>query len=99
MAGQVFVLMAFVAVVLGTLGNVKGALVASLMMGVAELLGIQFVGADLGVDSGSLPDAAADAGIAAKRPGRRRGAIMRKSHTSGLVWLARSRSFWSCCHW
>src|ERR1700750_963025 len=34
--GQVFVLMAFVAVVLGTLGNVIGALVASLMMGVAD---------------------------------------------------------------
>ena len=49
MAGQTFVLMAFVAVVLGTLGNVKGALVASLMMGVAELLGIQFVGADSGL--------------------------------------------------
>ena len=49
MVGQVFVLMAFVAVVLGTLGNVVGALVASLMMGVAELLGIQFVGADSGL--------------------------------------------------
>jgi branched-chain amino acid transport system permease protein len=49
MAGQTFVLMAFVAVVLGTLGNVKGALVASLMMGVAESLGIQFVGADSGL--------------------------------------------------
>ena len=36
MVGQVFVLMAFVAVVLGSLGNVIGALVASLMMGVAE---------------------------------------------------------------
>src|SRR5260370_5224500 len=47
--GQVFVLMAFVAVVLGTLGNVIGALVASLMMGVAESLGIQFVGADSGL--------------------------------------------------
>jgi branched-chain amino acid transport system permease protein len=46
--GQVFVLMAFVAVVLGTLGNVMGALIASLMMGVAESLGIQFVGADSG---------------------------------------------------
>ena len=46
--GQVFVLMAFVAVVLGTLGNVLGALIASLMMGVAESLGIQFVGADSG---------------------------------------------------
>ena len=49
MVGQVFVLMAFVAVVLGTLGNVIGALVASLMMGVAESLGIQFVGADSGL--------------------------------------------------
>src|SRR6201993_3010785 len=47
--GQVFVLMAFVAVVLGTLGNVLGALIASLMMGVAESLGIQFVGADSGL--------------------------------------------------
>jgi branched-chain amino acid transport system permease protein len=47
--GQVFVLMAFVAVVLGTLGNVTGALVAGLMMGVAESLGIQFVGADSGL--------------------------------------------------
>jgi branched-chain amino acid transport system permease protein len=49
MVGQSFVLMAFVAVVLGTLGNVIGALVASLMMGVAESLGIQFVGADSGL--------------------------------------------------
>jgi branched-chain amino acid transport system permease protein len=46
--GQVFVLMAFVAVVLGTLGNVVGALIASLMMGIAESLGIQYVGADSG---------------------------------------------------
>ena len=49
MVGQVFILMAFVAVVLGTLGNVTGALIASLMMGVAESLGIQFVGADSGL--------------------------------------------------
>lgn len=49
MVGQVFVLMAFVAVVLGTLGNVVGALIASLMMGVAESLGVQFVGADSGL--------------------------------------------------
>jgi branched-chain amino acid transport system permease protein len=49
MVGQGFVLMAFVAVVLGTLGNVIGALVASLMMGIAESLGIQFVGADSGL--------------------------------------------------
>jgi branched-chain amino acid transport system permease protein len=49
LVGQVFVLMAFVAVILGTLGNVTGALIASLMMGVAESLGIQFVGADSGL--------------------------------------------------
>jgi branched-chain amino acid transport system permease protein len=49
LVGQQFVLMAFVAVVLGTLGSVTGALIASLMMGVAESLGIQFVGADSGL--------------------------------------------------
>jgi branched-chain amino acid transport system permease protein len=49
LVGQVFVLMAFVAVVLGTLGNVVGALIASLLMGVAESLGIQFIGADSGL--------------------------------------------------
>jgi branched-chain amino acid transport system permease protein len=49
MVGQTFVLMAFVAVVLGTLGNVVGALVASLMMGIAESLGIQFISADSGL--------------------------------------------------
>jgi branched-chain amino acid transport system permease protein len=49
LVGQAFVLMAFVAVVLGTLGNITGALIASLMMGVAESLGIQFVGADSGL--------------------------------------------------
>jgi branched-chain amino acid transport system permease protein len=49
MVGQSFTLMAFVAVVLGTLGNVVGALIASLMMGIAESLGIQFIGADSGL--------------------------------------------------
>ena len=49
LVGQVFVLMAFVAVVLGTLGNVTGALLGSLMMGVSESLGVQFVGADSGL--------------------------------------------------
>src|ERR1700730_14682292 len=47
--GQVFVLMAFVAVVMGTLGNVIAALIARLLMGVAESLGIQYVGADSGL--------------------------------------------------
>jgi branched-chain amino acid transport system permease protein len=35
--------------VLGSLGNVMGALVASLMMGIAESLGIQYIGADSGL--------------------------------------------------
>ncbi len=48
-AGSPFVLMAFVVVVLGTLGNVRGAFIASLMMGIAESLGIQFIGADSGL--------------------------------------------------
>jgi branched-chain amino acid transport system permease protein len=47
--GQAFVLMAFVVVVLGTLGSVRGAFIASLMMGVAESLGVQFIGADSGL--------------------------------------------------
>ena len=49
LVGQIFVLMSFVAVVLGTLGNITGALIASLMMGIAESLGVQFVGADSGL--------------------------------------------------
>src|ERR1700690_1826366 len=49
LVGQQLVLMAFAAVVLGTLGNVIGALIASLLMGVAESLGIQFIGADSGL--------------------------------------------------
>ena len=73
--GQVFVLMAFVAVVLGTLGNVIGALVASLMMGVAESLGIQYRRRRLRPDRG-VRDAAADAGVQAERPRRREGAMM-----------------------
>ena len=88
MAGQVFVLMAFVAVVLGTLGNVKGALIASLMMGVAESLGHSIRRRRFGLDR-RLPDAAADAGVPAERPGRRRRAIMRgPRHHSGALWLA-----------
>ena len=42
-------LMAFVAVVLGTFGDLEGTLIASLMMGIARSLGIQFVGADSGL--------------------------------------------------
>lgn len=47
--GQQFGLMSFVVVILGTLGNVRGALLAGLLMGIAESLGIQFVGADAGL--------------------------------------------------
>jgi len=47
--GVVFVLIAFVVVILGTLGSIQGALLASLIVGVAESLGILFAGADLGL--------------------------------------------------
>jgi branched-chain amino acid transport system permease protein len=47
--GVVFVLIAFVVVILGTLGNIQGALLASLIVGVAESMGILFAGADLGL--------------------------------------------------
>ena len=69
--GQVFVLMAFVAVVLGTLGNVIGALVASLMMGVAESLGIQYRRRRFRPDR-RVRHAAADARLQADRPWRRK---------------------------
>ncbi|MBP2670746.1 MAG: branched-chain amino acid transporter permease, partial [candidate division NC10 bacterium] len=42
-------LIAFVVVILGTLGSVQGALLASLIVGVAESLGILFAGSDLGL--------------------------------------------------
>ena len=38
--GQVFALIAFVAIMLGALGSVRGALMAGLMISVAESLGI-----------------------------------------------------------
>ncbi len=47
--GLVFGLIAFVVVILGTLGSIQGALLASLIVGVAESLGILFAGADLGL--------------------------------------------------
>jgi branched-chain amino acid transport system permease protein len=47
--GVVFVLVAFVVVILGTLGSIQGALLAALIVGVAESLGILFAGADLGL--------------------------------------------------
>ncbi len=47
--GVIFVLIAFVVVILGTLGSIEGALLAALIVGVAESLGILFAGADLGL--------------------------------------------------
>ena len=86
--GQTFVLMAFVAVVLGTLGNVIGALVASLMMGVAESLGIQFVGADSGLIV-VFAMLLLDAGFQADRPRRREGAMtVLGLRARSLLWLA-----------
>ncbi len=46
--GAQFGLMAFVVVVVGTLGDIRGALLGGLLLGVVESLGIQFVGADSG---------------------------------------------------
>ena len=46
--GTQFGLMAFVVVVVGTLGDIRGALLGGLLLGVVESLGIQFVGADSG---------------------------------------------------
>ena len=86
-AGQVFVLMAFVAVVLGTLGNIKGALIASLMMGIAESLGIQYVGAELWIDR-CLRNAAVDAGFPAHRLGRREFPLMQRLSNPARIGLA-----------
>ena len=47
--GVNFVLIAFVVVILGTLGNIQGAFLTGLIVGVAESVGILFVGADLGL--------------------------------------------------
>lgn len=47
--GVTFVLIAFVVVILGSLGSVEGAMLAAFIVGVAESLGILFAGADLGL--------------------------------------------------
>ena len=47
--GVNFVLIAFVIVILGTLGSIKGAFLTSLIVGVAESFGVLFVGSDLGL--------------------------------------------------
>jgi branched-chain amino acid transport system permease protein len=46
--GTQFGLLAFAVVIVGTLGDLRGALLAGLLMGVAESLGVQFIGADSG---------------------------------------------------
>ncbi len=47
--GVNFVLIAFVVVILGTLGNIQGAFLTGLIVGVAESVGVLLVGADLGL--------------------------------------------------
>lgn len=47
--GNVFGLLAFVVVILGGLGDVKGAFLGGLIVGAAESLGIQYAGADAGL--------------------------------------------------
>jgi branched-chain amino acid transport system permease protein len=47
--GVTFVLIAFVVVILGSLGSIEGAMVAALIVGVAEAMGILFAGSDLGL--------------------------------------------------
>lgn len=48
MAGATFGLMAYITVVLGSLGNLKGAIIGGLILGLAESIGIQFISADSG---------------------------------------------------
>lgn len=47
-AGAMFGLMAYITVILGSLGNLKGAFVGGLVLGLAESVGIQFISADAG---------------------------------------------------
>lgn len=47
-AGVTFGLMAYITVILGSLGNLKGAVIGGLILGLAESIGIQFISADSG---------------------------------------------------
>lgn len=47
-AGATFGLMAYITVILGSLGNLKGAVLGGLILGLAESFGIQFISADAG---------------------------------------------------
>ena len=46
--GAAFGLIAYITVILGSLGNLKGAMVGGLVLGLAESFGIQFISADAG---------------------------------------------------
>ncbi len=47
-SGAAFGLMAYITVILGSLGNLKGAVVGGLILGLAESFGIQYISADAG---------------------------------------------------
>lgn len=49
LAGAHFGLMAYIVVILGALGNLKGAFVGGLILGVAESMGIQYISANSGL--------------------------------------------------
>ncbi|MCY9669222.1 branched-chain amino acid ABC transporter permease [Paenibacillus alginolyticus] len=49
LAGAHFGLMAYIVVILGGLGNLKGALIGGLILGVAESFGIQYISANSGL--------------------------------------------------
>jgi len=97
--GQVFTLMAFVAVVMGSLGNVIGALIASLLMGVAESLGIQYVGADIRTDRGGRFTAAGR--LPSNRPGsgEKRDDDARQSTRAASSCSQSASRFSSPCRW
>ncbi len=49
LAGAHFGLMAYIVVILGGLGNLKGAFVGGLILGVAESFGVQYISANSGL--------------------------------------------------
>jgi branched-chain amino acid transport system permease protein len=49
LAGAHFGLMAYIVVILGGLGNLKGALIGGLILGIAESFGIQYISANSGL--------------------------------------------------
>ncbi len=86
--GQVFVLMAFVAVVLGTLGNVMGALDRQPDDGGRRVARRSICRRRFRIDRG-VRDAAADARLQADRPWRRTGPMMtHRPSARGIVLLA-----------